>query len=123
LLEIYAEVGLYYFFSCPAGAIAEDQVVPHWLVESGGKAKAHILIMGRVDRINHVGGIAIKKICVLLLINQEKVDVPVFVAGLRSGIGSMQLGAGSVRRNFEDKLCSGSDGKRLVHDGGAGAYW
>jgi hypothetical protein len=84
--------------------------------------------MGRVDGIDHVGGIAVKKIRVLLLIYQEKVDVSVFFAGLsgrifrRRVIGSVQLGAGGMRGNFEDKFCSGSDGKCLVHDGGAGAH-
>ena len=68
-----------------------------------------------------------QKICVLLLIYQEKIDVSVFIAGLRPGgfrervIGSAQLGAGGVRRNFEGKFCGGSDGKCFVHDGGAGA--
>ena len=94
---------MHYFFPCSGEAVAEDQIVPHGLVESGGKAQAHILIVGRVDRINRVGGIAIKKICVLLLIDQEKIDVSVFIGGLRPGIlgervvGSMELRAGGVR--------------------------
>ena len=101
---------MHYFFPCSAGVVAEDQVVPHRLVKSSGKAEAHILIMGRVDRINHAGGIAIKKICVLLLVDQEKIDVSVFIAGLRGRIfrrrvvGSVQLGAGGVCRNFEREI-------------------
>ena len=38
-LEVDLEVGLYYLLGWAAGAVAEDQVVLHWVIQRGGEAK------------------------------------------------------------------------------------
>src|SRR6266446_937889 len=122
-----AEARSFSFFALEAGAVAEDQVVLHRVIQRGGKLTVHVLIMGRIDGENRVGGTALEKVRVLLVIHQQKVDVCVFIAGLDSTlhertISSVQMWAGGMRWNLEEKLCGGGHGKCLVHNGAAGAH-
>src|SRR5271165_3078630 len=97
------------------------------MVHGGGKAEAHVLIVRRVDGVNHIGGIAMEEVGVLLVVHQEEVNVPAFIGGLDPGnfrervVSPVELRAGCVRRNFEEKFCGGGDGERFMDDDGAGS--
>src|SRR5580692_8966625 len=127
-LEIYSEICLDYLFAGTVGIVAEDQVVAHGQVLRGGKTEAYVLIVGRVDGVDDIGGATTEEVGVLLFIHQKKIDVSTFIGGLEPGvfwkrvISAVQLRAGGVSGNVEQKLSGGRDSKSFVHDGGAGAY-
>src|SRR5207302_2587599 len=84
--------------------------------------------MGRIDGENRVGGTALQKVRVLLVIHEQEIDVCVLIAGLgctllqERTISSVQTWAGGMRWKLEGKLCGRGHGKRLVHNGAAGPY-
>lgn len=93
-----------------AGGIAEDQIILRGPIKRGGKAKADVLIVRRVDGVEHVGGVAVKVIGILFVIHQKKVDVAWVVVRLISGrrhkgmIRTAQSRAGGVRWNLKGKI-------------------
>ena len=98
------------FPAVASGAVAEHQIILRWPIKRGGKAKAHILIVRRVDGVHHIGGVAVEIVGILFVVHKKKVDVAWVIVRLISGrrykgmIRTAQLRAGGVRRNLKGKI-------------------
>jgi hypothetical protein len=63
------------------GKVAKNQIILEGLIERGGKAEVHILIVRCVDGGERVTWMAVGEGIVLFLIKQEKADVGTLILG------------------------------------------
>src|ERR1700733_2748188 len=75
-LEIHAEA-CFHHFAATLGpiAVAENQIVPHWLVQRRRQIDIDRLVVRRLDRENSVAGTTSGRFILLLFVQDREIDI------------------------------------------------